>query len=381
MRVLLTHRSLENRAGSEVFVRDVARELRTRGHSPVVYSPEPGIIGAEIRRLTVPVIDKLSRLGVAPDVIHGHHQVETMAALLAFPGVPAVYFCQDWYRAVDQPPVFPRVRRYAVVDEPCRDKLEYEHGVAPELIRRIPGFVDLDRFRLRDALPPRPRRALLYSSYARDNEYLRAVEAACSAASVQLDVVGAGVGHTTSTPEDILGNYEVVFAKGRSALEALATGAAVILYVMRHSGPMVSSANIDQLIAENFGVRAMLTPLTPDEVRLSIEEQLARYNPDDTKNVARIVRTRLSQDLVMSDILALYEEAIQEQAERGSDPAEEGRAAAEFVTLLSAQLRATAPETVIAKVSKVPVLGAIGRSVYRAWRHFRPPVWWQRPSR
>src|SRR5688572_18867586 len=100
VRVLLTHRSLQNRAGSEVFVRDVARELRTRGHSPVVYSPEPGVIGAEIRRLTVPVINQLSRLGVAPDVIHGHHQVETMAALLAFPGVPAVYFCQDWYRAV-----------------------------------------------------------------------------------------------------------------------------------------------------------------------------------------------------------------------------------------------------------------------------------------
>lgn len=381
MRVLLTHRSLDNRAGSEIFVRDVARELRTRGHSPVVYSPEPGVIGAEIRRFTIPVIDHLSRLGSVPDVIHGHHQVETMAALLRFPGVPAVYFCQDWYRAVDQPPLFPRVRRYAVVDEPCRDKLEYEHGVAPELIRRIPGFVDLDRFRLRENLPPQPRRALLYSSYARDNEYLRAVEAACSTAGIRLDVVGAGVGHTTASPEEVLGNYDLVFAKGRSALEALATGAAVILYVMRHSGPMVSSANIEQLIGENFGVRAMLAPLTPEEVKVSIEEQLRRYDPEDTKKVAMIVRTRLSQDLVMSDILALYEEAIQEQAERGSDLVEEGRAAAEFVTILSEQLRATAPETMIARVSKVPVLGAIGRRVYRTWKHFRPPVWWQRPSR
>jgi glycosyl transferase family 4 len=381
VRVLITHRSLENRAGSEVFVRDVAGGLRARDHSPVVYSPILGEIGAEIRRLTVPVIDDLAKISTPPDVIHGHHEIETMAALLRFPNVPAVYFCQDWFRAVDRPPVFPRVRRYAVVDETCRDKLEFEHAVPPERIRMIPGFVDLSRFRERESLPAQPRRALIYSSYARNNDYLRAIESACASAGIQLDVIGSGVGRTTEAPEDLLSQYDIVFAKGRSALEAVATGAAVILYVMRHAGPLVTTTNLDSLIMQNFGIRAMLTPLTPEEVRAVVSKQLQAYAPADAKQVAGRVRTRLNQDLVLTEIVSLYEEAVLEQKEVGSDLAEEGVAAADFVTELAGRLYSSAPETIMARISRTPLVGAIGRRIYRAYRYFRPPVWWQRPSR
>src|SRR5688572_33299164 len=110
--VLLTNITLASRTGTEVAIRDFTRALLARGHTPVVYSPRLGEIATEIRKTTVPVVDDLGRLARPPDVIHGHHHPQTMAALLRFPGVPAVLFCHDSRARHDAPPPHPRPRRY-----------------------------------------------------------------------------------------------------------------------------------------------------------------------------------------------------------------------------------------------------------------------------
>jgi hypothetical protein len=48
----------------------------------VVYSAILGEVAADLERATVPVIDDLSALAVPPDVIHGHHHLDAMAALI-----------------------------------------------------------------------------------------------------------------------------------------------------------------------------------------------------------------------------------------------------------------------------------------------------------
>lgn len=73
--VLLTNNTLDERAASETYVRDVGLALLRRGHHPVAFSLVLGPLADELRRATVPVIDDLSRLGVSPDVIHGHHHL------------------------------------------------------------------------------------------------------------------------------------------------------------------------------------------------------------------------------------------------------------------------------------------------------------------
>src|SRR5688500_1599792 len=75
--VLLTNNALGVRGGSEMYVRDVALALLRRGHRPVAFSLVLGDVAAELRRATIPVVDDLTRLGEAPDVIHGHHHLET----------------------------------------------------------------------------------------------------------------------------------------------------------------------------------------------------------------------------------------------------------------------------------------------------------------
>ena len=108
LRILVTNTWLDARAGSELYVRDLATALLARGHTPIVYSPVLGEVAREIRAATIPVVDDLGALGAPPDVIHGHHLLETMTALLRFPGVPAVSVCHGWLPWQEAPPWFPR---------------------------------------------------------------------------------------------------------------------------------------------------------------------------------------------------------------------------------------------------------------------------------
>ncbi len=52
---------------------------------------------------------------------------------------------------------------------------------------------------------------------------------ACRRTQLTLDVIGAESGSVSTRPQDVLGQYDMVFAKARCALEALAVGSAVVL--------------------------------------------------------------------------------------------------------------------------------------------------------
>lgn len=313
--VLLTNLTLASRTGTEVAIRDFARALQARGHTPVVYSPTLGEIATEIRKSTVPVVDDLGRLAHAPDVIHGHHHPQTMAALLRFPGVPAVFFCHDWRAWHDAPPRHPRLRRYVPVDGTVRDRLTFEHAIPAAAVHLRPNAVDLARFAPRGPLPPRPTRALLFSNYAREDTHLVAVREACARAALPLEVIGAGAGTAVAAPEAVLGAYDLVFAKGRSALEALAVGAAVVLCDFRGIGPMVTTANLDALRLANFGTRTLQTPLAPEPLLAEI----ARYDPHDAAEVSRRIRATAGLDAAVDDLVALYRAVVAEQAAAGPD--------------------------------------------------------------
>src|SRR5439155_823606 len=88
LRVLITNNALAAHAGSELWVRDVATALLARGHTPIAFSPDLGAVAEELRRQTIPVVDRLDGAGVPLDLIHGQHHLETMTALLRFPGIP-----------------------------------------------------------------------------------------------------------------------------------------------------------------------------------------------------------------------------------------------------------------------------------------------------
>ena len=337
LRVLITNITLATRTGTETYIRDLALGLARRGHHPVVYSTDLGDIAREMEAGTVPVIDDLRRLSGPPDVIHGHHFPETLTALLHFPGVPALNFCHDWAAWHDTPLWHPRVRRYVAVDDTCRDRLLDRHAIPPDKVRVVLNSVDLERFPPRGPLPERPRRALVFSNLAAaEDNYLGAVRSACEAAGLTLDVIGQGAGTSVARPGELLGQYDLVFAKGRCALEAMAVGPAVVLSDAGLAGPMVTAAEFDRLRRWNFGRRALRHPVGQ---RVLLRE-IARYHPGDAAQVTQRVRAEAGLDGALTDLIDLYREAIEEQHRAGTaDAAAEGRAAADGLRSLMPYFR------------------------------------------
>ncbi len=337
IRVLFTLRTLSRRSGSEAYVMDLARALRRRGHEPIVYASEGGDLAHELKMATVAVIERLDRLAVAPDLIHGNHHPETMTALLHFPDVPAIHVTHAWNSFEATPVHHPRVLAYVAVDDTCRDRLIQEEAIPPERIRVLQNGVDLDRFRPRDPLPPRPRRALVFSNYAASGTHLEICAEACRRAGIEFDAIGSGVGREASAPERTIGAYDLIFAKARCALEALAVGAAVVLCDTTGSGPLVTAGNVAALRRENFGLRAIQRPL---DVDLLLGE-MSRYDPADAAEASRFIRETAHLEKSADDLVALYGEVVESFRGRPRDPLAESRAAAEYLRRFSPSWRDT----------------------------------------
>lgn len=328
MHILITNTVLNGRSGTELYVRDLAYALLRRGHHPIVYTPRGGALAAELRAATVPVVDDLQNIGVTPDIIHGHHAHETVTALLHFPRTPGVFLCHDWLAWHDTPPRLSRLRRYVAVDETCRDRLVSESGIAPERVHVVPNFVDMQRFVARSALPTRPSRALIFSNYARADTQIAAVQAACVRLDLHLDIVGLGVGKMSDAPEHLLGSYDLVFAKAKSALEAMAVGAAVVLCDSGGLGGMVTPDNVGALRRANFGRRALSRPLDTD----AIVGEIQRYDAAAARQVRDFVRQHCSLDATVATLERLYTEVVQEQRVAAAvEPAQEQHELAMFL--------------------------------------------------
>ncbi len=301
--VLITNIQLEDRSGTEVVVRDLALGLKAGGHTPVVYTARMGALAEELLARTVPVVNDLSRVGVVPDVIHGHHTAETIQALLRFPGTPAVFVCHDWSAWHDAAPLTPLVRQYLAVDDACRDRLVCRDGVPPDRVRVLGNAVDLSRIPTRPPLPAVPRRALVFSNTVNEQNVFPAIAEGCRRAGVTLDRLG--VPHRVPDPENHLVNYDVVFARGRSALEGMACGAAVVLADIYGFGGLVTRGRAEHLRRLNFGRRAMVdTPVTAERV----EDALRRFDPTDAAAVTAYIREVAALDPWLDQLINIYRE-------------------------------------------------------------------------
>ena len=329
--VLFTNNALGPRAGSEIYVRDVAIALQRRGHRPTAFSLVLGPVAAELRAATIPVVDDVTRIGERPDVIHGHHHVETLIAALAFPDTPVVNFCHGWMPWEELPLVHPAVRRYVAVDEVCVDRLVREEGIPPERIELLLNFVDLDRFRRRPTLPTLPARALVLSNGATVDGYARVIAAACGSAGIAVDIVGAAAGNPSDAPEALLAGYDLVFAKGRTALEALAVGCATVVADRAGAGPLVTPDNYEQLRRRNFGIRELQHAHDVDWYG----EQIGRYSSGAAAEVSRRVREEAGMQPAIDRLIAIYQAAMAAPPGRGN-PCE---AAARHVSRIARPLK------------------------------------------
>ncbi|HEY8165758.1 MAG TPA: hypothetical protein VIF83_09425 [Gemmatimonadaceae bacterium] len=316
LNVLITSITLRYRMGVELYVRDLAVGLKRMGHAPCVYAPETGSVAVELQSQGIPVVTRVRDVPVAPDVIHGNQQRETLAALIHFRTPPAIFVCHSHTSWGSSPPQHPRIRRYLGVSRLCVERLRAE-GAPHDQIGVSFNSVDTTRFLPRATLPPKPRRALVFSNYAGESTQLPAIRDACATLGIELDVVGMRTGTVTDRPEDLLGQYDLVFAKAKAALEAMAVGAAVVLCDFAGLGPMVTTGNVDRLRLTNFGHEALSEPIDSESIIRRIEE----YDARDAALVRDRIRDVASADRAVTSLVALYREVLAEEA--ASAPAEE----------------------------------------------------------
>ena len=329
-RVLITNVWLRGRAGTELYVRDLAGALLRRGYEPCVFSPQLGEVAAEIRGAGVVVTYDLATLTDEPDVLHCHHQYESIAALSRFPDRPGVYVqhgvAAHW---LDETPLHPRLLRHVAVDQLCLDRV-LSAGVPADRTTIIANGVDTVRFVARDPLPPKPRRALVFSNYAGEQNYVPAVRAACARMGIELDVVGATAGTQATRPEELLPGYDLVFTKARGAIEAMSVGCAVIVTDAHGLAGLATSADLPEWRRWNFGRHLLTRTHDVDAICAEID----RFDPDDAALCRDHVRAHWSLDAMVDALVAEYDQVYDGWTPADADPRAELAALAGFVSAL-----------------------------------------------
>lgn len=308
MNILITNIWLVNHAGTEVYVRDLAIALSGRGIHVEVYSPELGVVADEIRNAGIHITDSTDELVSIPDLIHAHHFIPTMDAIIRFPDVPVVYFLHDRRNPVDTPPKHRNIIKYVAVDYNCLDRLIIDNGIPEPSTAVLYNFVDVSRFNLREIFRDKPIKALVFSNTATQQNYFRTIKDTCLSLGIKTDGIGFNLRNSVRNPEQVLHDYDIVFAKAKAAMEALSTGAGVIVCDILGMAGMVTVENFEYFRKYNFGMKTLTRPIDP---KLIIQE-IEKYNVQDIKVAARMIREDAAMGPYLDKLLLLYNSVINE---------------------------------------------------------------------
>jgi hypothetical protein len=325
--------------------------LKKLGHEVAIYSPLLGPVAEQIRAQGIPVFGDIRKVSPSPDIIHGHHHAQTLTALLQFSNAKAVFACHDATAWHDEALIFPRVLRYVAVDHRCLKRFEADTRVPKEHLAVILNAVDLNRFKPRAALPNKPKRAAIFSNYATQFTHTDAVTRACDSCGLSIDVIGSGANSSTSTPEKALLNYDIVFAKARCALEAMAVGTAVVLCDFAGLGAMVTRDNFTEFRKLNFGTGNLVRPL---DAQLIVEE-IKKYDPAEAACVSERIRKKANLTSAALEWIELYNEILRQPYY--DNHAAELTAIAEYLVQWGYDARIALEKAHVKKITNWPILG------------------------
>lgn len=308
MRILITQRELIHWGGSQMFTIEVAKELSNRGHEVAVFCPRVGDLAKIIFPSGVWVKDRLSEIPWEPDIIHGQHHLQVVAALSYFVNVPAIYYCHGARPWAEQAPPHPRIRYYVMICDWMVTPNATEFGIPRDRMTVIPNFVNMTRFsRVRNPAV-HPRRALLFGNKGFRAGELSRLETACQDLGISLDKVGYPYGNPQERPEAFLPDYDLVFALGRCAVEAIACGCAVIPIVPGQAGELVTMANFQNWVSSNFSPIYGTCATQIDTQWL--KRELTNYSPAITSQVTAKLRSEHDMRNAVDKIEAIYKAAI-----------------------------------------------------------------------
>ncbi len=314
LRILITALELNTRRGVQNVTRDLAHGLRRFGHSVTLYTREDGPVAGDLRQAGFAVELSVDRLQGPFDVIHGQHLVACSPVLAKFPETPAIFVAHDNASWFDAAPILPSIRRYAAVSEALAGRIMQDAGLGRADIALILNGVDTDRFAAGEPPETPPRRAL---AFAKNEDHMGAIRAACAQRRIEVDFVGAATGVNIEDPARVLPAYDLVFASALSAMEAMSCLRPTIVCDGRGMAGMVDMARYNAWRSQNFGLAVLTAPLSVERTIAEID----RYNADEARQVGARLRLEHGIDAWVSRYVALYQEAIAAPARRPEDAA------------------------------------------------------------
>jgi hypothetical protein len=323
MRILITNSSLAFRTGTELIVTELAVSLLRRGHQVVAYSSRLGEAAELLREATIPVIDNPIHSPFVPDIIHGQHHLDAMTALLAFPSTPAIYHCHGGFPWLERPPLHPRILHYAAMCEILAELIRVERNLATETVSAVPNWVDLDRIPAPQLAASAPRRVLIFHSQLPHNRYGDAIRSAAQSIGLEVVTSAEWTDAQKKNPPQQLSGCDIVFASGRSALEAAAAGCAVICVSPESTIGWAWPENFTEMRRKNFSPRQGDAKITTEQIKAL----LADYDAQKSNGLTELVRRECTLDKATDQLVEIYDRVVADWSKQPPPTADQERLA------------------------------------------------------
>jgi hypothetical protein len=303
MRVLITSHEFACLRGVPVFAHLVAKELVSRGHEVTIYSP---FIGGPIADRTrdagvalVTHLEPASRNPVDVVLVNGSY-ANACEARLHVPDRPMVFVYHAAAGMPNRPVVDLGIAARLALSEEIRDAVRKgEPEVRIEVLR---SPVDTARFRPATPLSRQPRSALIYSGKFTPTQ-VGVMRGACEASGVDVRRVLAGETDVFEV-EAVMNDVDLVFTRGRGAIEAMACGRVVVI----PGDGMVTAANIDEIEITHFSGRRFRFPQTHDW----FVSEIAKFDPKVGDENARLAGERYSATRHADRLASIFDKVMRE---------------------------------------------------------------------
>lgn len=253
MQFVLANRHLIAAGGTEVHLVTIAEQLRRLGHDVTIYSPEIGPFGDHMRRRGLEVSDSLRALPESCDVAFAQDAIVVHELAQRYPAALSVFrVCGDVFD-FQLPPQLHGVVDLVVVTSDRYERVAQAAAVPVPVLRlRVP--IDTDRLVPLGTIRERPERAVVLGNYGERDELVRDV---WGRAGLELRCVGGDRPDVQRYDvADAVADADIVVAKGRAALDAMACARAVYVFDIFGGDGWVTPETYASFEADNFAGQA-----------------------------------------------------------------------------------------------------------------------------
>jgi len=300
LRVVLGTHELSSIGGSETYLVTLAQQLGRLGHDVTLHAAECGEMAEVARSAGVLVAQAEHDLPAEVDAVVSQHASSTLVLAARYPGVPLAFVIHGVTWDCSLPPQVDGVvsRVVALNDRTARVAASAHAGQ----VTRLRQPIDLERFFPRGPLRERPKHVLLLGNYLRGSRRDHLVDA-CESLGMECLQIGRHGTLATATPEQAMGDADIVVGYGRSVLEGMASGRAAFVYDHSGGDGWVTAQSYPALEANGFAGTASDTVLDP----AGLPDRLAAYRPEMgevNRELARKHHEAVRHGVEMSELLS-----------------------------------------------------------------------------